>query len=127
MPNQAESPVQEAVTFITIGAILIAALCFVGGTNGWPVLTPVLASVAELIYMHFPALSGLKSPKIPLLISAATVGCTVWLLGIPFSGLIAQGFSSGQVAQMERQTAKLKKNRARIKSRQRRADDFTAY
>jgi hypothetical protein len=125
--NQTESPIQESRTIISIAAILVGAVCFVGGLNGWPVLTPVLAWISGLVYSHFPALSGLKAPQIPLLASAAVVGCAVWVVGIPFAGLIAQGFSSGQVAQMERQTRKLKKNRARIKTKQRRQDDFTAY
>ena len=125
--NQAESPIQEAVTMVTIFAILAAAVCFVGGLNGWPVLTPALASIAELIYWKFPALSGLKAPQIPLLASAMAVGCAVWLIGIPFSGLIAQAFSSGQIAQIIRSEEKLKKGRARIKARQRRKTDFTAH
>lgn len=127
MPSQTETPVQEAVTLVTIAAILAGAGCYIGASRGLPVLTDALAYVAELVYARIPALSVLKSPQVPLLVSSFAIVLPFWILGVCCSGVIAQGFSSGQVAQMERQTRKLKKNRARIKSRQRRADDFTAY
>jgi hypothetical protein len=127
MSNQSETPEQEARSMIAIAAIIMGVVCFVGALNNIPVLSPFLFWVSELVYTCFPILNALKSPQIPMLVSAATVAGIFWLIGNPFAGLLAQAFASGQVAQMERQTKKLKRNRARIKARQRQQDDFTAF
>jgi conjugative relaxase-like TrwC/TraI family protein len=50
----------------------------------------------------------------PMLVSAAAVGGTFFVVGVPFAGLLATWFSSAQIANLERQTAKLQRNRARI-------------
>lgn len=128
MSNQSqESPVQEAISLISIAAIMIGVICFVAAINDLPILSPFLFWIAALVYTFFPMLNGLHSPQIPMLVSAAAVGSVFWLIGIPFAGLLAQAFTSGQVAQMERQTKKLKSNRAKIKAKQRQQDDFTAF
>jgi hypothetical protein len=127
MSNQSESPVQEAVSFSVIAGILIGVVCFVAALNNVPFLSPFLFWVAELVYWKFPNLNYLKAPQIPMLVSAAAVGSIFCILGVACAPLIARAFSSGRVAQMDRSVKELKKNRARIKARQRQKDDFTAY
>ena len=61
-----------------------------------------------------------------MLISAAAVGGTFFIVGIPFAGLLAAWFASAQMANLERQTAKLQRNRARIQKRRRDRDQYDA-
>jgi hypothetical protein len=44
----------------------------------------------------------------PMAVSAAAVGGSFFVVGIPFAGLLATWFSSAQIANLERQTAKLR-------------------
>jgi hypothetical protein len=62
----------------------------------------------------------------PMLVSAAAVGGAFIVVGIPFAGLLATWFSSAQMANLERQTAKLQRNRARIHRRRRDRDGYEA-
>jgi hypothetical protein len=65
-----------------------------------------------------------------MLVSAAAVGVAFFVVGIPFAGLLrasqATWFSSAQIANLERQTAKLQRNRARIQKQQRDRDRYEA-
>jgi hypothetical protein len=54
-----------------------------------------------------------------LLVSAATVGGVFFVVGVPFAGLLAKWFSNAQIANLERQTAKLRRNRVRLQKQRR--------
>jgi len=62
----------------------------------------------------------------PMLVSAAVIGVTFLVLGIPFAGLLATWFSSAQMATLERQTAKLWRNQAKIQKQRRDRDRYDA-
>ena len=62
----------------------------------------------------------------PMLVSAAAVGGAFFVVGIPFAGLLATWFSGAQIANLERQTAKLQRNRARIQKQRRDRDRYDA-
>jgi hypothetical protein len=124
MNGQPETPVQEAVSLVSIAAILLGVGCYVGAINNTPILSPALFVVAEVVYNWFPQLSGLHSPQMPMLIAASTVGGLTWILGVPFAPLLARAFNSQQMASLERQTIKLKRNRARIIKNRRDRDDY---
>jgi hypothetical protein len=119
-----ETPIQEARSIISIGAMLIAVGCYLAAIQNVPVISPALLLVAIQVYHWFPALAALRSPQIPMLVSAATVGGVFWLLAIPFASLLAQVFNASHVASLERQTARLKRNRARIIKRRRDRSGF---
>jgi hypothetical protein len=121
-PNQ--TPIQEAVSLITIVALLIAVGCYWAAMNNVPVLSAVLFWVAVQVYHFFPQLYYLHSPQIPMLVSAAAVGGAFWLVGLPFASLLAGWFNQSQIAGIERQTTRLKRTRARIVKRRRDRDGF---
>jgi hypothetical protein len=121
-PNQ--TPIQEAVSLITIVALLIAVGCYIAAMNNVPVISPILFWIAVQVYHFFPQLYYLRSPQIPMLVSAAAVGGAFWLVGLPFASLLAGWFNQSQIAGIERQTARLKRTRARIVKRRRDRDGF---
>jgi ABC-type microcin C transport system permease subunit YejB len=125
MSNQ-ESPQQEAISIISIAAILVAVVAYAGAVQNVPFLSLLLYWVAVQVYNWFPTLNGLHSPQLPMLVSAAAVGAAFWVLLLPFSGLLAQLFNSSQIGGIERQTYRLKRNRARIQKSRRDKDSFDA-
>jgi len=108
------TPLEEAISFFTIAAILVAVGCYAAAVQNIPFASPALFWVASIVYHWFPALNAIRAPQMPMLVSAAAVGGAFFVVGIPFAGLLATWFSSAQIANLERQTAKLQRNRARI-------------
>ena len=122
--NEQQTPITEAVSVISIVALMVAICCFAGATNNVPVVAPTLFWVAVQMYRWMPALGFMTAPQIPLVVSAATVGIAFWLLALPFAGLLAKVFSVGQLVGMDRQQARLKRNRARLEQIRRDRDKF---
>jgi uncharacterized membrane protein YiaA len=58
MNEQQESPIQEAISYITIAAIIIGAVLFYAGMHNVPVLSWALYHVAVWIYGLIPAIRG---------------------------------------------------------------------
>jgi MFS superfamily sulfate permease-like transporter len=126
MNDAHQTPLQEAVSFLTIAAILVAVGCYAAAVQNIPVASPALFWVASMVYHWIPALNAIKASQMPMLVSAAVVGGTFFVVGIPFAGLLATWFSSAQIASLERQTAKLQRNRARIQKQRRDRDRYDA-
>jgi hypothetical protein len=126
MSDTPQTPLQEAISFLTIGAILVAVACYVAATQNVPVASPALFWVASMVYHCFPGLHALRAPQIPMLVGAAPVGGAFFVVGIPFAGLLATWFSSAHMASLERQTAKLRRNRIRIQKRYRDREGYDA-
>ena len=126
MNDAHQTPLEEAISFLTIVAILVAVGCYAAAVQNIPVASPALFWVASMVYHWFPALNAIRAPQMPMLVSAAAVGGTFFVVGIPFAGLLATWFSSAQIANLERQTAKLQRNRARIRKRRRDRDLYDA-
>jgi hypothetical protein len=124
MNDQHESPMQEAISFVTIAAVIIGAALFYAGMHDVPVVSWALYHVAVWIYTLLPALRGLRYPQVPALAAAATVAFLFWIIGACCAGKIANWISQGQLASIDRQTARLQKNRARIQARRRAKDGF---
>jgi hypothetical protein len=124
MNDAHQTPLQEAISFLTIAAILVAVGCYGAAAQNIPVASPALFWVASMVYHWFPALNDIRAPQMPMLISAAAVGGTFFVVGIPFAGLLATWFSSAQIASLERQTAKLQHNRSRIQKQRRDRDSY---
>ena len=125
--NRSETPVEEAVSLISIAAILLAIGCYVACIGNVAVISPAMFWVAVQVYSFFPSLNGLHSPQVPMLVASATVGLLFWLLALPFASQVAKIFSAGQLSNIERQTGRLKRNRARIQKSRRDRDSFNAY
>jgi hypothetical protein len=124
MTDGHQSPLQEAKSIITISAILVAVVSYVGAIKNAPLISPALFWLATLIYNWLPMLSCMPGEQIPMLVSSAAVGGGLWILGMPLAGPMAAWFSAGQLGRLEQQTLKLKRNRARIQKRRRDRDQF---
>ena len=126
MDDAHQTPLEQAISFLTIGAILVAVGCYAAATQNVPIASPALFLVASMVYHWFPALHALKAPQTPMLVSAAAVGGAFFVVGVPFAGFLAAWFSNAQMASLERQTGKLRRNRIRIQKRNRDRDGYDA-
>jgi hypothetical protein len=79
--------------------------------------SPALFWVASTLHKWFPGLSAMWAAEVPMLVSAAAVGGAFFGVAILFSGLLATWFSSAQMATLDRQAAKLQRNRSGIHKR----------
>ena len=126
MNDAHQTPLEEAISFITIAAILVAVGCYAAAVQNIPVASPALFWVASIVYHWFPVLNAIRAPQMPMLVSAAAIGGIFFVVALPFAGLLATWFSSAQIANLERQTAKLQRNRARIQKQSRDRDRYDA-
>ena len=124
MTDGNQSPLQEARSIITISAILVAVVCYLGAIKNAPVVSPALFWLATQIYNWLPVLSQIPGAQIPMLVSSAAVGGGLWIVGMPLTAPLAAWVSAGQLGRLEHQTQKLKRNRARIQKRRRDRDRF---
>jgi hypothetical protein len=120
-----QTPLQEAVSIITIASILISVGCYLAAINQVPIITPALWWVASCAYEFFPALARLPGAQVPILGASAAVGITFFLFTIPLSYWLASVFTRAGYASMERQTTQLKRFRERRKNYKRNHDDFS--
>lgn len=118
------TPFQEAVSIITIAAILVGVGCYAAAVNNVPVLAPVLYWIATGLYHLFPALKALHQSQVPMLASATAVGTGFFFLTIPLANWLAGVFSRAGIDNMERQTARLKQHREKLKKKRRDRDEF---
>jgi hypothetical protein len=124
--NTPQTPLQEAISLITIAAILVALGCYIAALKNVPVLSSCLFWVAVQVYHLFPLLNKLPGQQLPMLVSAAAVGFVIFVCAIPFAHLLAQAFSRAGIQGIERQTRTLKKQRERLKNKKRDRNDFLA-
>jgi hypothetical protein len=123
--SNGETPLQEAVSIITIVSMLAAVGCYVGTVNHVPLVTPAIAWIAGQVYAFCPSLAYLHGNQVPILAASAAVGILFFLLTIPFCYWLAGVFSKAGYASMDRQTIQLKRFRERRKNRKRDGDSFT--
>ena len=121
-----ETPQQEALSIISIVAILITVGCYVAALQNVPVASPVLFWVATAVYHLFPALNALNGSQMPFLVAAGAVGCVFFVLTVPFAGLFASWMAQSGIAGIERSTIKLQRARTKIRKRRRDRDGFSA-
>ena len=122
--NNAQSPLQEAISIVTIVAVLVAVACYLAAINNVPIVSAALFLIASQAYQWAPALTRLPGAQVPMLVSAALVGGTIYIIGLAFASSLAAWFSAGQLRRLEQQTRKLKRNRARIRKHRRDRDRF---
>jgi hypothetical protein len=124
MSTGQETPIQESVNVISIVAILIGVGSYIAALNGTPVISPFLYWIAQVVYGFFPILNSMRQPSLPMVVSALACGGIFWIVMLPFAGLLAKAFNANQISNLERQTARLKRNRARIQKERRDKDGF---
>jgi hypothetical protein len=120
-----ETPLQEAVSIISIISILASVGCYVAALNQVPVITPALWWVACRVYEFLPALARLPGAQVPILAASAAVGVVFFVFTIPLSYWLAGVFARAGYASMERQTTQLKHFREKRKNSTRNQDDFS--
>ena len=124
MSEKPQTQFEEALAIITIVALLFGAGAYVAAINNWPVLSPILYWVALQAYRCIPVLADYHFAHAPYVVSAVAVAGVFFCLTIPFTHLLANAFSRAGISNLERQTARLKKHRAKLKKRRRDDDDF---
>jgi hypothetical protein len=120
-----QTPFQEAVSIISIAAILVGLGCYVAAVNNVPLVSAFLFWIAMQLYDWLPVLNALRAPQVPMLIAALTVGTVFFIFTIPLAYWLAGVFSRAGINSIERQTARLKRMRDERKRRTRDDDDFS--
>ena len=127
MSDANQTPLKEAISLITIGAILVAVGCYVGTAQNVPGLAPGVPWIAGQAFTWWHALNGLHGAQIPLLVGSAAVGLAVFLFGIPLAPLLTGRFARAQLQNVERSTQRLKRNRENLQKKKRAKDDFIVH
>src|SRR5205823_4558743 len=96
-----QTPLQEAVSIITIASILISVGCYLAAINQVPVITFGLWWVAGRVYEFLPALARLPGAQVPILAASAAVGIAFFVFALPFSYWLAGVFTRAGYASME--------------------------
>ena len=126
MSDRPETPQQEAISLISIVAILVGVGCYVAYLRNVPLASPALFWIASAVYTLLPQLNALNAPQMPYLIASASVGCAFFVLTVPFAGLLASWMAQAGIAGIERSTIKLQRARNKIRKRRRDRDRFSA-
>jgi hypothetical protein len=123
MNEKPQTQYEEAISIITIAAILLGAGAYVAAVNHWPVLSPILYWVALQAYQRVPVLTHYNSAQAPYIVSALIVAGVFFCVAISFAPLLARAFARAGIKNLERQTAQLKLHRAKLKKKRRDDDD----
>lgn len=124
MSDKPQTQFEEALAIITIIAFLLGAGAYIAAINNWPVLSPILYWVAVQTYRCIPVLANYNFSHAPYVVSAVVVAGTFFCLTIPFTHVLANAFSRAGISNLEKQTAGLKKHRAKLKKRRLDDDNF---
>jgi hypothetical protein len=119
-----QTPFQEAISLITIVAILVAVGAYMAALNNVPLLSSALFWMALQVYQLFPALTRLPGDQVPMLVAAASIGMLFFIFTIPLAYWLAGAFSRAGISSMDRQTLRLKRMRNAIKKRRIDHDNF---
>ncbi len=106
-----QTPFQEAISLITIVAILVGVGAYMAALKNVPLLSPALFWVAVQVYNLFPALTRLPGSQVPMLVAAGAVGTVFFIFTIPLAYWLAGVFSRAGISSMDRQTLRLKRMR----------------
>jgi hypothetical protein len=119
-----QTPFQEAISLITIVAILVGVGAYMAALKNVPLLSPALFWVALQVYQLFPALMHLPGDQVPMLVAAASIGMLFFIFTIPLAYCLAGAFSRAGISSMDWQTFRLKRMRNAIKKRSIDHDNF---
>ena len=119
-----QTPFQEAISLITIVAILVGVGAYMAALKNVPLLSPALFWLALQVYQLFPALMRLPGDQVPMLVAAASIGMLFFIFTIPLAYCLAGAFSRAGISSMDWQTFRLKRMRNAIKKRSIDHDNF---
>ena len=114
--DKPQTQFEEALAIITIIAFLLGAGAYIAAINNWRVLVQT--------YRCIPVLANYNFTHAPYVVSAVVVAGLFFCLTIPFTRVLADAFSRAGISNLEKQTARLKKHRSKLKKRLRDDDDF---
>jgi len=85
MSEPHQTPLQEAISFLTIGAIIVGVACYTAARQNLPIATPALFWVASIVYHWVPGLDAIRAPQMPLLMGAAAIESAflLWAFHLP--------------------------------------------
>jgi hypothetical protein len=112
-----QTPFQEAISLITIVAILVGVGAYMAALKDVPLLSPALFWVAVQVYNLFPALTRLPGSQVPMLVAAGALGTAFFIFTIQLAYWLAGVFSRAGISSMDRQTLLLKRMRNATKKR----------
>jgi hypothetical protein len=115
---------EEALAIVTIAALMLGAGAYIAATNNWPVVSPILYWIALQTYRCIPVLANYNFTNAPYVVSAVVVAGTFFCLTIPFTHVLANAFSRAGISNLEKQAARLKKHRTKLKKRRLDDDNF---
>jgi hypothetical protein len=124
MDSNAQTAISEAISLITIAAILVGVGCYFAEINNVSILAPALFLVAGQVYHLFPALNDLPLAQMPMLTGAGATGIAFFIITIPLAYWLAAAFSRQGIRSLERSTTLLRKRRERVRRTRREADRF---
>ena len=124
MDGNANTPLQEAISIITIVAMLVAVGCYCAELGNLPILAPCLLWLAVQGYYLLPALNNLPGSQATLLVGATIVGITFFIVSLPLAPLLAALFARQGIANIERQTRVLRTRREKVRKVERNRDRF---
>jgi hypothetical protein len=119
------TPFQEAISIISISAILVAVGRYVTALNNAPFLSPCLFWLSVQVYSLFPTLSRLRGAQVPMLVAASAAGILFFIFTIPLAYWLAGVFSRAGIDSIDRQTVLLNRLRESRKKKRRDNDDFS--
>jgi hypothetical protein len=120
-----QTPFQEAISIISISAILVAVACYLAALNNAPFLSPCLFWVSLQVYSLCPVLSRLPGTQVPMLVAASAAGILFFIFTIPLAYWLAGVFSRAGIDSIDRQTVLLNRLRESRKKKRRDNDDFS--
>jgi hypothetical protein len=120
MNDQPQSPTQEAISVVTIAAILVALCLYAGASDNLPIVTPFMAWVIYKVEPFTPTVFQSH----PLMVAAAFIGGFVFIVGLAFAPMIANWFNQSQIGAIEQHQYRLKRTRDRVTRARRAKDDF---
>jgi len=122
--EKTQTQFEEALAIITIIALLLGAGAYIAAIDNLPVLSPILYWIALQTYRCIPVLANYNFTHAPYVVSAVAVAGTFFCLAIPFTHVLANAFSRAGISNLEKQTGRLKKHRAKLKKRRLDDDNF---
>jgi hypothetical protein len=125
MIESQQTPLREAMSLVVIVAILAAVGAYVGATYSFPGVSDLVLWISTMMFSAFPALTVFNNS--PAFVGCATIGTTFFVCGMPLAQLIAMNLARTQVANIERNTRRLKRNRKAIQKKERAKYDFIVH
>jgi hypothetical protein len=100
--NDSPASLREASSLLAICAFIFGIGAYLAQANHVPVIDTCLFGLSSILYGWIPALSSLKIPQAPEVLSSLVAAILFYLAGIPFTPAIAR-MCGPRIGEMENQ------------------------